>query len=132
VRLVSAHLDNMSGPGRLWIAGGEFGRMRQARGLLAALSGDRAVVLGADMNTLFGFRDRAYVEALRAFPDTRVTDRRPTFGRLLRLDHLFFRLTDGWTASFRRAEDNYGSDHHPLIGTIRFAAHSPTDAGATR
>jgi endonuclease/exonuclease/phosphatase family metal-dependent hydrolase len=132
VRLVSAHLDNMSGPRRLWIAGSEFGRMRQARGLLAALSGEKTVVLGADLNTLFGFGDRAYLEALRAFPETRVTDRRPTFGRLLRLDHLFFRLAGGWTASFRRAEDNYGSDHHPLIGTIRFTADSRAAAAETR
>lgn len=123
LRLVSAHLDNMVGARRLWIAGGEFGRTRQARGLLSALPSDVPLILGADLNSWFGFRDSAYRAAAQAFPQTRVTDRRATFRGLLRLDHLFFRLRDGWTADFRRADDRYGSDHYPLIGTVRFAAH---------
>jgi len=122
LRVVSAHLDNMVGARRLWIAGGEVARVRQAKGLLGAIDGDTPLVLGADMNTWFGFRDRAYSEAIRAFPQTRVTDRRATFRGLLRLDHLFFRLEDGWTAGFQRADDRYDSDHYPLVGTIRFAA----------
>jgi endonuclease/exonuclease/phosphatase family metal-dependent hydrolase len=120
LRVVSAHLDNMAGASRLWIAGSEFARTRQARGLVAALGRDAPVVLGADLNTLFGFSDSAYLEAARAFPDTHVTDRRTTFRGLLRLDHLFFRLDDGWTATFHRAESSYGSDHYPLIGMVVF------------
>jgi endonuclease/exonuclease/phosphatase family metal-dependent hydrolase len=127
VRVVSAHLDTMSGASRLWIAGSEFARARQARGLLTALQAESSLVLGADMNTLFGFRDRAYAEAARAFPDTHVTDRRPTFHGLMRLDHLFFRLPDGWQAEFRRLDDTYGSDHHPLIGHVSIVA-GPADA----
>jgi endonuclease/exonuclease/phosphatase family metal-dependent hydrolase len=123
LRVVSAHLDNMVGARRLWIAGGEFARVRQAKGLLGAIgSDDTPLVLGADMNTWFGFRDRAYTEAIRAFPQTRVTDRRATFRGLLRLDHLFFRLDEGWTAAFHRADDRYDSDHYPLVGTIRIAS----------
>ena len=121
LRLASAHLDTMSGPARLWVAGGEWARTRQVRGLLAALDVRTGppFVLGADLNTLFGFRDRAYVEALAAFPQTRVTDGRKTFMNLLRLDHLFFRLPDGWHAEFRRADDRYGSDHYPLVGSVQ-------------
>jgi endonuclease/exonuclease/phosphatase family metal-dependent hydrolase len=118
LRVVSAHLDNMSGARRLWIAGSELGRTRQARGLLSALGTHTPLVLGADMNTLFGFKDNAYLETARVFPQTHVTDRRPTFAGMLRLDHLFFRLPEGWSGSFRRADDSYGSDHHPLIGII--------------
>jgi endonuclease/exonuclease/phosphatase family metal-dependent hydrolase len=120
LRVVSAHLDNMVGARRLWIAGGEFGRTRQARGLVSALADERTVVLGGDLNTWFGFRDAAYRMAAGAFPQTRVADRRATFHGLLRLDHLFFRLVPGWTAEFRRADSAYGSDHFPLIGEIRF------------
>jgi endonuclease/exonuclease/phosphatase family metal-dependent hydrolase len=120
LRVVSAHLDNMVGARRLWIAGGEFGRTRQARGLVSALAGEKALVVGGDLNTWFGFRDSAYRTAARAFPDTQVTDRRATFHGVLRLDHLFFRLADGWRAEFRRADDAYGSDHYPLIGRITF------------
>jgi len=117
LRLVSAHLDNMAGPRRLWVAS-EFGRVRQTRGLLSQFSDANPIIVGGDFNTWFGFSDQAFREAAKAFPQTRVTDRRATFHGLLRLDHLFFRLPEGWTADFRRAESNYGSDHYPLIATI--------------
>jgi endonuclease/exonuclease/phosphatase family metal-dependent hydrolase len=120
LRVVSAHLDNMVGARRLWIAGGEFGRTRQARGLVTALADEKTLVLGGDLNTWFGFQDAAYRTAAAAFPQTHVSDRRATFHGLLRLDHLFFRLDHGWTARFRRAEHAYGSDHFPLIGEITF------------
>ncbi|MGB2716462.1 MAG: endonuclease/exonuclease/phosphatase family protein, partial [Vicinamibacterales bacterium] len=117
LRVVSAHLDNMAGPRRLWLAA-EFGRVRQTRGLLSQFADSRSIVVGGDFNTWFGFADQAFREAARAFPQTRVTDRRATFRGLLRLDHLFFRLPDGWRADFHRANANYGSDHYPLIATI--------------
>lgn len=117
LRIVSAHLDNTV-PRRLWIAS-EYGRARQARGLVALLDGVVPTVLGGDFNTWFGFSDQAYVETLRAFPQTPATDRRATFRGLLRLDHQFHRLPAGWTASVRRLDDRYGSDHSPLVGTIR-------------
>jgi endonuclease/exonuclease/phosphatase family metal-dependent hydrolase len=119
LRLVDAHLDNMGGPRRGWI-GAEFGRARQARGLVGAIAGDAPTVLAGDFNTWFGFSEAGYVETARAFPDTRVTDRRPTFRGLLRLDHVFFRLAAGWRGEFRRGDDRFGSDHYPLIGRIRF------------
>lgn len=117
LRLVSAHLDNMSGARRLWVAS-EFGRVRQTRGLVQQLAGDAPLVLGGDFNTWFGFSDQAFRETARAFPATRVTDRRPTFRGLLRLDHLFYRLPDEWRVSWRRADTAYGSDHYPLIANI--------------
>jgi endonuclease/exonuclease/phosphatase family metal-dependent hydrolase len=117
LRVVSAHLDNMASVRRLWVAS-ELGRVRQTRGLLRQLQDERPLVLGGDFNTWFGFSDQAFRETARAFPATRVTDRRATFHGLLRLDHVFFRLPDDWSAQFRRADDNYGSDHYPLIATI--------------
>ncbi len=120
VRVVSAHLDNMVGARRLWIAGGEFGRTRQARGLVSALQGGDPLVLGADLNSWFGFHDGAYRTAAAAFPGTTVTDRRATFHGMLRLDHLFFRLDEGWQARFARADHTFGSDHYPLVGEIQF------------
>ena len=120
VRVVSAHLDNMVGARRLWIAGGEFGRTRQARGLVSALREEGPLVLGADLNSWFGFQDGAYRTAAAAFPATPLSDRRATFHGMLRLDHLFFRLDEGWQARFSRADTSYGSDHFPLVGEIRF------------
>jgi endonuclease/exonuclease/phosphatase family metal-dependent hydrolase len=118
LRVVSAHLDNLVGPKRVWFVAAELARMRQLRGLLQYLQADEAVVLGGDFNTWSGFDERAYREAARAFPETQVIDRRPTFGGYLRLDHLFVRLDDGWRSEFRRAESSYGSDHFPLVATI--------------
>jgi endonuclease/exonuclease/phosphatase family metal-dependent hydrolase len=116
--VVSAHLDNMVGVQRQLASGGEVARTRQVRGLLSAVDGDVPLVLGGDFNSWFGFSDRAYTEAARAFPQTVVTDRRPTFRGLLRLDHLFFRLPVGWRAQFHRGSDRFGSDHYPLIARI--------------
>jgi endonuclease/exonuclease/phosphatase family metal-dependent hydrolase len=118
LRVVSAHLDNAI-TRRWWIAS-EYGRARQARGLVALLEGELPTVLGGDFNTWFGFADQAYVETARAFPQTPTADRRSTFLGMLRLDHLFYRLPAGWQARSRRAESRYGSDHSPLIGTVRF------------
>lgn len=119
VRVVSAHLDNTGGAKRAWVAG-ELTRVRQARGLTALLAGDQPTILAGDFNTWFGFSDRAYVETARAFPDSGMLDRRPTFRGLLRLDHVFLRLAPGWRAEFRRASGRFGSDHYPLVGTVRF------------
>jgi endonuclease/exonuclease/phosphatase family metal-dependent hydrolase len=118
LRLVSAHLDNLVGPKRVWFAAAELARARQVRGLLEYVGTQNSVVLGGDFNTWAGFDERAYREAARAFPDTDLADRRPTFKGHMRLDHLFFRLNDGWKGEFRRAESSYGSDHFPLIATI--------------
>jgi endonuclease/exonuclease/phosphatase family metal-dependent hydrolase len=118
LRVASVHLDNMGGIKRAWI-GGEYGRTRQARALLQVFGGAEPTVVGGDFNTWFGFSEPAYAETVRAFPDTRVSDARPTFRGLLRLDHLFFRLEPGWRGEFRRAEDRFGSDHFPLIGSLR-------------
>ena len=118
LRVVSTHLDNLVGPKRVWFAAAELARLRQVRGLLQYIGPDAGVVLGGDFNTWAGFEERAYREASLAFPATSLVDRRPTFGGYMRLDHLFFRLNDGWTSEFRRAESNYGSDHFPLIATI--------------
>jgi endonuclease/exonuclease/phosphatase family metal-dependent hydrolase len=119
IRVVSVHLDNMVGPGRGWILGGEFGRLRQARSLVELLKGEEVVIVGGDFNTWFGAAEPAYREIHDALPDCRTTDPRATFLGLLRLDHVFFRIPDDWTAGFQRAAERYGSDHYPLLATVR-------------
>jgi endonuclease/exonuclease/phosphatase (EEP) superfamily protein YafD len=34
------------------------------------------------------------------------------------LDHLFFDLPAGWTATRRVIKDAYGSDHHPVVAIV--------------
>lgn len=119
LRVASVHFDNMAGLSRGYI-GGEYARIRQARGLRDALQGTDPLVLAGDFNTWFGFGDGGYREVAKAFPQTRVTDQRRTFMGLLRLDHVFYRLPEGWAANVRRDDSSLGSDHHPLITTISF------------
>jgi endonuclease/exonuclease/phosphatase family metal-dependent hydrolase len=115
LRLVSAHFTNTVGH-HLWLAS-EYGRLRQARGLAAALDQTLPTILGGDLNTWFGFHDAAYRELARQFPNPRPLDRRPTFG-IMRLDHVLYRLPDGWLATVKRGESRYGSDHYPLIAEL--------------
>jgi endonuclease/exonuclease/phosphatase family metal-dependent hydrolase len=119
LRLANAHLDNTFNPLRLSLAS-EYGRTRQARGLLSTLDDQEPLILGGDFNTWSGFSDQAYRTLARRFPATPVADRRATYRGWLRLDHLFFRLPPGWSSSFRRADGRFGSDHYPLVGSVRF------------
>jgi endonuclease/exonuclease/phosphatase family metal-dependent hydrolase len=118
LRVVSVHLDNVAGLRRLWVFGSEAARTRQARALAAYLADPAPTVLAGDFNTWFGFSDRAYRETARAFRAPLPSDRRATFRGLLRLDHVFFRLPDGWRATCQRGSSRFGSDHYPLIATI--------------
>jgi len=75
------------------------------------------LIVGGDFNAWFGFRDAAYREMAQRLSPPAVNDTRATFGPL-RLDHLLFRLPDGWRAEVKRGDSKYGSDHYPLIATV--------------
>jgi endonuclease/exonuclease/phosphatase family metal-dependent hydrolase len=133
LRVVAAHLDNRSARDRFMGTFGS-GRARQARALAAAIE-DSAVVVGADLNSWnAGFLESA-VPLLRAsFPDSPFTSV-PTFpvarGLISRkLDHWLARLPDGWSASVRRVDDRYGSDHYPLIGSVGWTGRPSATGGA--
>jgi len=115
IRIVCTHFTNMV-MHHLWLLS-ESGRLRQARALGAQLPKDGPHIVGGDFNAWFGFRDAAYREMASKLSPPAVNDTRATFGPL-RLDHLLFRLPDGWRAEVRRADSKYGSDHYPLIATI--------------
>ena len=115
IRLVDTHFTNMV-MHHLWLFS-EPGRYRQAHALAGALPATGAMIIGGDFNAWFGFRDAAYRELARLARPAPGEDRRPTFGPM-RLDHLLFRLPDGWHATVRRADDRYGSDHYPLVALV--------------
>jgi endonuclease/exonuclease/phosphatase family metal-dependent hydrolase len=122
LRIASGHLDTRSRWSRVLDSFGA-GRARQARALGESLEGG-AVLLGADLNTWSaGFLEGAVGILGSRFPET-PTFRGPTFraaGVLSRrLDHLLARLPDAHRAQVRRIEHRYGSDHHPLLGVVRF------------
>lgn len=121
--LVSAHLDNRSS----WRRGSRSfgrGRARQARWLARALEAEAAVALGGDFNTWLRGADAGALQLLRqSFPLPKVPLRRPTLVVPLfpdrEVDHLFARLPVGWKLGTRVVEPSYGSDHRPLLGSLR-------------
>jgi endonuclease/exonuclease/phosphatase (EEP) superfamily protein YafD len=52
------------------------------------------------------------------FSDTPAGPSKPTFRDRLVLDHLFFDLPEGWTATRQVLPNRYGSDHHPVLGLV--------------
>ena len=115
LRLICTHFTNMV-MHHAWILS-ESGRLRQSRALAQHLPPDGPLIVGGDFNSWFGFRDSAYKELAGRMKGATVEDRRATFGPL-RLDHMLFRLPDGWHSETRRAATKYGSDHYPLVATI--------------
>jgi endonuclease/exonuclease/phosphatase family metal-dependent hydrolase len=120
LRIASGHLDTRSRGARILKTLGA-GRARQAHALAQSITGE-AVAVGADLNTWnLGFLEGALDLLRDRFPDTR-TVTEPTFMALdlipRRLDHLLLRLPGTFTASVRRVDDQYGSDHYPILGLI--------------
>ena len=119
LRIVSAHLNATAGPARLWLFASGV-RAEQARRLAAALVATEPTILGSDLNTWAdGPREPAVRELRRVFDDTTFSATESTFRFGLRLDYLFFRLPNGWSAHSARVPDRFGSDHHPLLGRVR-------------
>lgn len=115
LRLVCTHFTNMVMHHLLVLS--ESGRLRQARALAGVLPADGALIVGGDFNAWFGYRDAAYKELATRVPPPSSDDRRATFGPM-RLDHILFRLPTGWSATVRRTDSRYGSDHYPLVAVI--------------
>ena len=116
VFVVSTHLENRIA----WTRGGLFSdgaRGRQAEALIRALPPAAPGIVGGDMNTWLGPNEPAWRALLERFPDTPERPQ-PTFRDRLVLDHLFFDLPDGWTATRHVIAERYGSDHHPVLGLV--------------
>ena len=141
---VSAHLDThgrmrpAAAPGRRGPTGRSArfgaGRAAQARALARVLDPiDGSVILGADLNSLFGITDPAVRELVGAgmHPARRIGNWNHTFHRPLRLllDHVLYRSTDRRIQSVSvvrldevegdRSRTVFGSDHHPLLARVQ-------------
>lgn len=117
--LASVHLENRVS----WWRGGllsDRARGRQAAALVSALPAREYGVVGGDLNTWLGPTEPALLTLLIRFPDTpRVTRADVSFHDRLILDHLLFDLPEGWSATRRVLREAYGSDHSPVLGTMR-------------
>jgi len=123
LQLVDAHLEPVSSPKTLWFFTNP--RVKQVQAILGLLATPRftdqavaGVVLGGDFNTVrSGAREPAYRLARAWAQGMGSEDHRDTHV-MGRLDYLFFKVGDGWSASTRRLDERFGSDHYPVLGTF--------------
>jgi endonuclease/exonuclease/phosphatase family metal-dependent hydrolase len=123
LQLLDAHLEPLSSPQTLWFF--KNPRAAQIRAVLSLLDTPRftgtdnaGVVLGGDFNTVrSGAGEEAYHLARAWSKSLGNEDGRDTH-MMGRLDYLFFNLQDGWSASTRRLDERFGSDHYPVLGTF--------------
>ena len=123
LQLVDAHLEPLSSPKTLWVFTNP--RAKQVQAILNLLATPRftdpsvaGIVLGGDFNTVrSGAREPAYRLARAWAQGMGSEDHRDTHV-MGRLDYLFFKVGDGWSASTRRLDERFGSDHYPVLGTF--------------
>jgi endonuclease/exonuclease/phosphatase family metal-dependent hydrolase len=122
LNFIDVHFEPLSSPSSLWIF--KNPRQRQIAAILDLLARPRfdhdsntvGTVLGGDFNTIQGGADEdAYLQARGWSHSLAVEDRRNTHF-MGRLDYLFFRLSPEWTATTERLNEQFGSDHHPVLG----------------
>jgi endonuclease/exonuclease/phosphatase family metal-dependent hydrolase len=101
IGLHNLHMENMSG---------EKGRLTQIKHLLKVMPADDVIILGGDLNTIFGneacLKELEHAGFKRAIKDLRV---------LPRLDHFFVK---GATFTGKPLK-NKGSDHCPILTIVK-------------
>ena len=123
--LVNVHMENRLAWWRALFS--DTARGEQASALLRELPSKGDGILGGDLNTWLGPNEPAWRAMLDRFPDTPRDPPQPTFRGRLVLDHLFFDLPQGWTATRRVLKDAYGSDHHPVLAVMTDTNHGATE-----
>ena len=130
LEVVSAHLEPLSSPALLWFF--KSPRPRQVASLLRTLESRRqsgvqsaGTVVGGDFNTIQGGADEDAYSIARAWSRSLLNEDPRRTHRMGRLDYVFFRLREGWTATTARVDETYGSDHHPVLGRLVSGAVSP-------
>jgi len=130
LNVLNVHLEPLSAPSLLWVF--QNPRRRQMATVLDLLrepafepnGGITGTVLGGDFNTIQGGDKEAVYGHARAWSRGLLAEDRRGTHEMGRIDYLFFRLTDGWTARTTRLDERFGSDHYPVLG--RFASDTRT------
>lgn len=122
LELFDAHLEPLSSPRSLWVFRNP--RLPQARAILDLLKTSRfdhgaasvGTVLGGDFNIVQrGINEDAYKET-RAWSTSLASENQRNTHAMGRIDHLFFKLDERWSARTERLESRFGSDHYPVLG----------------
>ena len=123
LQLVDAHLEPVSSPKTLWFFTNP--REKQVRAILDLVATARftdpavaGVVLGGDFNTVRSGAGEPAYHLARAWSSSLASEDARDTHLMGRLDYLFFKAPDGWSASTRRLDERFGSDHYPVVGTF--------------
>ncbi len=133
LRVVSVHLISTPPPSRV-LTTGNASRLRQALAVAGALrqaelarGATISTILAGDLNT-WSNRQTTLRHLREHFPDSPPPPEEGTPGPFP-TDHLLFRRADGSAGpaiiqgSYRRIENSYKSDHHPLQARVRFQGY---------
>ena len=128
-RVASVHFLSSARPWRV-LTTGNASRLREASGLLEALdhieaeTGALPTIAAGDLNT-WSMRETALLHLRDHFEDSPDPLDEPTRGSFP-TDHILFRsgpssLAEIPSESYRRIDDTYNSDHHPVIAALEMA-----------
>lgn len=121
LKLASVHLDNRSTWQRLPASVGAA-RFRQSAAVVDHFEDEDAIVVAGDFNTWApAILERAIPMLRGAFEDSPEPVNEITYikGRMRRrIDYIFARLPEDWSARYERVNSQYGSDHYPLLGWV--------------
>jgi endonuclease/exonuclease/phosphatase family metal-dependent hydrolase len=124
LEFIDAHLEPLSSPKTLWIF--KDPRAAQARAILKLLDRPRyadrsqtfGVIVGGDFNTVRLGASETAIRLVRQWSTGFASEDRRNTHMMGRLDYLFFNVPEGWSATTRRIDERFGSDHHPVIGSL--------------
>jgi endonuclease/exonuclease/phosphatase family metal-dependent hydrolase len=124
LELVDAHLEPLSSPKTLWVF--KNPRQAQVRAILELLDHPRytdrsqtlGVIVGGDFNTVRSGADEPAIQLLRQWSTNLASEDLRDTHIMGRLDYLFFSVPNRWSASSRRLNERFGSDHYPVLGEL--------------
>jgi endonuclease/exonuclease/phosphatase family metal-dependent hydrolase len=124
IRVVSVHLENRAKWSEVLHSFGRA-RLRQVKALADAYYTAIPTIVGGDFNTWSEEWNEPAVAYMEQFFDRPAAS--SDFGTVKRtflfpermVDYLFFRTPEGWTGTYQRVDDSYGSDHYPLLGRVQ-------------
>jgi endonuclease/exonuclease/phosphatase family metal-dependent hydrolase len=124
LELINAHFEPLSSPKTLWVF--KNPRAAQARAILELIDQPRytdrqrtaGTIVGGDFNTVRSGAAEPAIRLLRAWSTGPQREDSRNTHMMGRLDYLFFNLPKDWRASTQRLDTRFGSDHHPVLGTL--------------
>ena len=127
IQLVNIHLENRTS-GLMFFRGLGIARLNQITALLKILPEEKIAVMAGDFNTWFREAKEPTIKHMENFftrlgivskCDSPKIPRKhyPLFPDRL-VDYLFFRIPENWRTEKYYVNNNYGSDHYPLITKI--------------